>query len=97
VVVVLVIRRKVPGSNPSEDDGFLRVIKIRSTISFGGEVNPSAPCKILRHVKGPCRVKHTLQAKLTDFFLQVSPCFASRCLLVFCQRALVDESGKIRT
>jgi hypothetical protein len=28
---------------PTEGDGFLRVIKIRSTTSFGGEVKPSVP------------------------------------------------------
>jgi hypothetical protein len=33
------------GSIPTEVDGFLRVIKIRSTPSFGGEVNPSVPCR----------------------------------------------------
>jgi hypothetical protein len=33
------------GSNPTGDDGFLRVIKIRSTTSFGGEVKPSVPCR----------------------------------------------------
>jgi hypothetical protein len=32
------------GSNLAEDSGFLRVIKIRSTASFGGEVKPSVPC-----------------------------------------------------
>jgi hypothetical protein len=32
------------GSNPAEDDGFLRVIKIRGTTSFGAEVKPSVPC-----------------------------------------------------
>jgi hypothetical protein len=31
------------GSNPAKEDGFLRVIKIRSTTSFGGEVKPSVP------------------------------------------------------
>jgi hypothetical protein len=37
------------GSNPTEGDGFFRRIKIRSTLSFGGEVKPSAPRrKILR-------------------------------------------------
>jgi hypothetical protein len=42
------------GSNPAEDDGFLKAIKISSTASLGGEVKPSAPCrKILRHVKEP--------------------------------------------
>jgi hypothetical protein len=33
------------GSIPTEVDGFLRVIKIRSTTSFGGEVKPSVPCR----------------------------------------------------
>jgi hypothetical protein len=39
-------------SNPAEDAGFLRAIKIRITY-FGGEVKPLTPCrKILRHVEG---------------------------------------------
>jgi hypothetical protein len=33
------------GSNTVEGDGFLMAIKIRSTTSFGGEVNPSVPCR----------------------------------------------------
>jgi hypothetical protein len=33
------------GSIPTEVDGFLRVIKIRITTSFGGEVKPSVPCR----------------------------------------------------
>jgi hypothetical protein len=46
------------GSNPAEDNGFLRVIKIRSTTSFVGELKLSVPCrKILRHVKEPCEYK----------------------------------------
>jgi hypothetical protein len=45
---------KFVGSNPAEDNGFLRAIKIYSIPSFGGEVKPEAPCrKILRHVKEP--------------------------------------------
>jgi hypothetical protein len=32
------------GSNPDEDNGFLRVIKMHITTSFGGEVKPSVPC-----------------------------------------------------
>jgi hypothetical protein len=44
------------GFKPGRGDGFLRVIKIRSTPSFGWEVNPEVPCrKILRHVKDPLR------------------------------------------
>jgi hypothetical protein len=40
------------GSNPAEDDGFLRAIKIRGTTSFGGDVKSLVPCrKISRHVK----------------------------------------------
>jgi hypothetical protein len=36
------------GSIPTEGDGFLRVIKIRSTTTFGGEVKPSVPCRRFR-------------------------------------------------
>jgi hypothetical protein len=32
-------------SNPAEGDGFLRLIKIRSTPSIGGELRPEAPCR----------------------------------------------------
>jgi hypothetical protein len=45
VVAFLPLDPRFAGSNPAEDDGFLRVIKIRSTTSFGGEVKPSAPCR----------------------------------------------------
>jgi hypothetical protein len=39
-------------------NGFLRVIKIYSTTSFGGQVQPSVPCsKILQHVKDPYSMK----------------------------------------
>jgi hypothetical protein len=45
------------GSNPAEDDGFLRAIKIRSMTFFGGEVKSLAPChKILQHAKEHCQV-----------------------------------------
>jgi hypothetical protein len=42
VVSVLATGPKVRGFKP---DGFLRVIKICSTTSFGGEVKPSVPCR----------------------------------------------------
>jgi hypothetical protein len=45
------------GSNPAEEDVFLRMIKICSMTSFREEVKLSAPHhKILEHVKEPCRV-----------------------------------------
>jgi hypothetical protein len=45
------------GSNPVEGDGFLRAIKLCSTISFGEEVKPSVTCrKILLQLKDPCGV-----------------------------------------
>jgi hypothetical protein len=58
VVTVLVIGPKVRGIKPGPGRCiFSRVIEIRRTTSFGGEVKPSAPCrKILRHVKDPCGV-----------------------------------------
>jgi hypothetical protein len=44
------------GSNPAQDDGFSRAIKICIT-SIGGEVKLLAPCReIIWHVKDPCRV-----------------------------------------
>jgi hypothetical protein len=35
----------VLATGPTEGDGFLRVIKIRSTTFFGGEVKPWVPCR----------------------------------------------------
>jgi hypothetical protein len=40
VVACLPLDPRFPVSNPAEDDGFLRVIKIRSTTFFEGEVMP---------------------------------------------------------
>jgi hypothetical protein len=54
VVIMFAIKPKVCSSNPAEDDGFLRAIKIRSMSSFRGEVKQAIICrKILRHVKIP--------------------------------------------
>jgi hypothetical protein len=33
------------GSNPAEDDGLIRAIKISTTTSFGGEVKSFVPCR----------------------------------------------------
>jgi hypothetical protein len=56
VVIVLATGPKVRGFKPGRDDGFLRVIKFRSTPFFGWDVKPKVPCrKILRHVKDPLR------------------------------------------
>jgi hypothetical protein len=52
MVTVLAIGPKVCRFKPGQGDGFLRLIKIRSTPSFGGDVKLEAPRhKILRHVK----------------------------------------------
>jgi hypothetical protein len=51
MVSVLAIGHKVHRFKPSQSDGFLRAIKIHSTPSFGGKVNPLASChSILWHV-----------------------------------------------
>jgi hypothetical protein len=56
-VIVLAIVSKFADSNPDEDCGFLRAIRIPSTTSFGGEVKPSTSWYgILRHAKNPCGV-----------------------------------------
>jgi hypothetical protein len=52
VVSVLASRPKGCRFEPGQGDGFLRVIKICSTPSFGREVKMEVPrCKILQHVK----------------------------------------------
>jgi hypothetical protein len=57
VLSCLPLDLRLVGSNPAENDIFLRKIKICSTTSFVREVKPSAPCrKILRHAKDPCGV-----------------------------------------
>jgi hypothetical protein len=68
------------GSNPADDSGLLRAMK-----SVGGEVKPSAPCRniLRRMLKSPAEYERDISsAKFTAISLQVSPCFATRCLLV---------------
>jgi hypothetical protein len=43
VVIVLAIGLSSAGSNPAENDRYLRAIKIHSTTFFGGKVKPSFP------------------------------------------------------
>jgi hypothetical protein len=44
VVACLPLDPRFTGSNPGEEMGFLRVIKISSMTSFEGEVRPLVPC-----------------------------------------------------
>jgi hypothetical protein len=73
VVMVLVIRTKVPGLKPGRDDGFLRAIKIRSTPSFVEEVKLVAPCPmVLRNVKSHlilCKAKFIISFSLSSCLL----------------------------
>jgi hypothetical protein len=81
-VVVLAIDPSFAASNPTEDDGVLRAIKIRSTISFEEEVKTSAPCRnIYGMSKNPAQYERdTWPANLTDISRQVYFCFATRCV-----------------
>jgi hypothetical protein len=55
---VLAIGPKVCGFKPSQNDGFVRAIKICSMTSFGGEVKPLVLYhKILWHVTNPYSMK----------------------------------------
>jgi hypothetical protein len=84
MVNVLAIGSKVRCSNPAEYDGFLRAIKIRSTISF-------------RHVKRTPRVwKRNFVGKIyRPFIRQVSPALLLMRAGNF-QRAPVDNWRLIR-
>jgi hypothetical protein len=56
MVIVLAIGPKARGFKPGRQRWIFRAIKVRSTIPFGVEVQPSVPCcKILRHVKDTSR------------------------------------------
>jgi hypothetical protein len=75
---------RIAGSNPAESDGLLRGIKIRCTLSFGGEVKPSVPCrKILLLIKSLfLRVydSDTDRQNSATISRPISPRFATRCL-----------------
>jgi len=51
VVACLPLDLRFAGSHSTEDDEFLRELKVRSTTSFGGEVKPSVPSRKILHVK----------------------------------------------
>jgi hypothetical protein len=62
-------------------DGLLRAIKIRSTPSFGEEVNPEDPCrKVSRHVKNPFEGsdQRYFVRPNSSFTSPNSSCFATR-------------------
>jgi hypothetical protein len=74
-------------------DGFLMVIKFRSTLSFGQAIRLESPCyKILRRVIEPCVAWLKCYISKIQRCLSPPPCVTARCL--WCsQRALVIESG----
>jgi hypothetical protein len=78
--------------NPDEDDGILRAIKVRIMTSFGGEIQPSVPCrKILRHAKDSY-----ISAKFAAIFRQFLLLLLLGVCDIFFQRALLYELGMIR-
>jgi hypothetical protein len=70
MVIVLATGPKVRGFKPAEDDGFLKPKKIRSTNSFGGEVNPSDQYR---------KMIHTDRQNSAATSRSASPRFATRC------------------
>jgi hypothetical protein len=85
VVIVLVIEPKVRSIKPGEGDGFIMVIKIRITTSFGGEVKPSVPCrKMLRSVK----ISH-VWTKICHNVKLIIPFADSSCFLPY------DSDGRV--
>jgi hypothetical protein len=74
-------------------------IEIRSTASFGRKVKPLVPCsRILLHVREPHECERgTSSAKFTFISRQVSPASLPVVSAGYCQRAVMDESGIIRT
>jgi hypothetical protein len=73
------------GSNPAENDGFLRAIKIRSTASFGGKCR-----KILRYVEEVLRRQRSEAISRKVTFVSLLHISDGNF-----QRALVDKAGII--
>jgi hypothetical protein len=95
----LLLDPRFAGSNSAEDNGFLRAIKIRSATSFGGEVKLTVSFhKIYGMLKNPTSMKEILLRKNSAaIYRQVSPTSLLGFSAGNCLRALVDESGMIRT
>jgi hypothetical protein len=74
-------------------------MKICSTLSFRGEVKPKVPfCKILRHGKGTYGMKgDTCRQSSWTSLTMVLPALVLGVSASYCQRAVVGESGMIRT
>jgi hypothetical protein len=84
---------KVAGSNLVKYGGFLRVIKICSTTSFGGEVKPSAHVRFYGMLKIHTNTKgDSSWAKFTAISRQVSSASLLSVSAGYCQRDLADES-----
>jgi hypothetical protein len=91
---MLAVGPKVRGFKPSRGDGFLMAMKNRSTIFFREEAKPSVPClKILHHAD----MKRYFLGKIHLHFRYVPPASLPDISSGYCQRALMDESGMIRT
>jgi hypothetical protein len=68
VVSMLATGSKVCGFQPGRDDGFLRVIKTRSTTPFGGEVKPEFPChKMLWNIKTTWKYEQKYLARTKSY------------------------------
>jgi hypothetical protein len=77
VVACLPLDPRFTGSNPAEKDGFLRMIKIRSTTSFGGEVKQSVPCRRFTACKRTLQAWNRFSGHVSHSSLS---CFATRWL-----------------
>jgi hypothetical protein len=72
MVSVLAIGVKFHGFKSGQDDVFLRMIKIHSTPSFGGEVTLETQFNtILQHVKITCKYEQILHKPKFSFLLPI--------------------------
>jgi hypothetical protein len=100
VVSVLATVPKGRGFELGQGNGFLRVIKIRSTHSLGWEVKPEFPCcKILRHVKdlskshGDGWTQFSFPSSIPQLAPEMSLLTGPSDSTGGCQRALVHKLG----
>jgi hypothetical protein len=95
MVSMLATGPKVCGLKPGRGDGFLRVLIICSTPSFGGEVKLETPChKILWRVKTTCKYEQKYFKVKFSVLSPIPPICYQMSLLV---GMLGSSGGRVRS
>jgi hypothetical protein len=97
VVIVLAIGSKIRGFQPGRCRWIFKGGKNRSTISFGGKVKPSVPCRrFYGLLMIPAEYDRYIAGKINGHFSASFPASLLSVSAGVCRKALLDESGMIK-